>query len=365
MYSDTGRKREDPLTDKRKPTTTMGSGSGLPTPELETKKLPAEPPRDNTREMSSTSQGQTTSPSGKAPERKQIPDITPTDDMKSIGAILSAIKQNVAKFENALEGLGKQATALTALHAPLKLQEEYQTVRQELQQQIQRQKEEMKQKREELENLLRRQLDEKIKKKIDAEVHEIVKQKVADRMQAELDRLIPQKLKGQSLLHRERMQHIRSGLINNEARRRNANAGRTGQTLHRLVVSRPATISRSSSGSTATPSTAHPTPLDSESLLFSNARNQPPDDDTYSPVFPRSSQELFSCYHKGRKMIQQLLEEYEGPEVSIDITNDLQVIDAIDRLGHNFGILGPKDHLIIPPGSMGGQPLSPLIMSAD
>jgi len=233
-YVNTGSKREDLLNDKKKPTE-----SSLPTPEPEIKNLPdVESPPDNPRDMC-TPQSQTTSRAGKAAERS-IPDITPTEDMKSIGAILSAIKQNVAKFENALEGLGKQATALTALHAPLKLQEEYQTVRQELQQQIQRQKEEMKQKREELENLLRRQLDEKIKKKIDAEVHEIVKQKVADRMQAELDRLIPQKLKGQSLLHRERMQHIRSSLINNEARRRNANAGRTGQTLHRLVVSRPA-----------------------------------------------------------------------------------------------------------------------------
>jgi hypothetical protein len=44
--------------------------------------------------------------------------------MKSIGAILHSIKQNVTQLENTLEGIGKQAAALTALHAPLKLQEE-------------------------------------------------------------------------------------------------------------------------------------------------------------------------------------------------------------------------------------------------
>ncbi|KAM6502488.1 hypothetical protein JOM56_002465 [Amanita muscaria] len=366
-------KREDPLKDKGKAAATVGSASGLPTPEPEPKKLPAvpdiEPTRDNPNppEMI-TPPSQSTSRAGKAPERLQIPvpDITPTDAMKSIGAILHSIKQNVTQLENTLEGIGKQAAALTALHAPLKLQEEYQTVQQELRKQIQRQNEEIKQKRDELEGLLMRQLDEKIRRRIDAQVREIVGQTVAGRIQTELDRLIPEELKMDSLQHRERTLRIRSNLINNEARRRNAK--RTGR-LHPLVVARPAAVSRSSSGSTATPSTAGgllATPLDSNSLqLFTNGLGQP-DDEGYpvSPAFPMISQDLFNCYKfKDRRKIQQLLEDYEGPEMLTDLKDDLQVVNAIDWLGHNFGVLGPGDHFILPP--VGGQPLSPLIMSSD
>lgn len=371
-YVNTGSQREDPQKDKKQ-TTTIGSGSGLPTPEPETKKLPVvpdiEPTRDNPNppEMI-THPSQSTSREGKAPERLQIPvpDITPTDAMKSIGAILHSIKQNVTQLENTLEGIGKQAAALTALHAPLKLQEEYQTVQQELRKQIQRQNEEIKSKRGELEGLLMRQLDEKIRRRIDAQVREIVGQTVAERIQTELDRLIPEELKMESLQHRERTLRIRSNLINNEARRRNAK--RTGR-LHPLVVARPGAVSRSSSGSTATPSTAGgslTTPLDGNSLqLFTDMRGQP-DDESYnvSPVFPRISQDLFNCYKfKDRGKIQQLLEEYEGPEMLTDLKDDLQVVNAIDWLGHNFGVLGPGDHFILPP--VGGQPLSPLIMSSD
>ncbi|KAK2463164.1 hypothetical protein APHAL10511_004819 [Amanita phalloides] len=317
-------------------------GSGLPTPRPEF--IALEDQATSLNENTDTSP-QRSLAQGTTVEKALIVSA----EMETVEA-LGAMATNVNLLAKMLETFESQASLLTTYHASKKTCEEIKAVQKELDEQREKERGDARVKRDLLKELTETSPNEGMREKWNTKIRNVIQDKVSSPAVKELDIQIPQVLKDQANQHRVRMEQIDNDLYNAEQRRRNAHV-KEKEPLHRLRI--PAmSMSRSSSGSTATPSTALLTPQNN--LLLSTVVSVPVEDNV-SPVFPKTVEQLYHYCKHDRGKLRQFLQDY-GEDAQDESAYQF------NKVLHFIGV-GSKFHAIDPPAAP--QPQSRLQLAAQ
>ncbi|KAF8622682.1 hypothetical protein AX15_006784 [Amanita polypyramis BW_CC] len=277
--------------------------------------------------------------------------VKPTEEMIKAAEVIVTMKANVAELSKVLETIGSQAALLTSLHESMKIREEVNMVRRDLQRQIEKQTVEIQVKRYHLEDLIKGSLIESVREKLNAQIQDTVQVEVSKKITEELGKQIPEEIKIQASHHLVRMRQIDIDLHNADAKRHNADVKKT-EVLRPLLIPRAITISRSSSSGSSmdpTPSATLQTPHDPDSLLLSGASPIISDDlPLRSPLFPVSVQQL---YKMDRDRLQQLLQDFgEDAPLAVDYS---QYAEQLNKVIYLIG--ASKYQVVIPPAVSGGR----------
>jgi len=322
-------------------------GSQLPTPRPESTPLATESSIQNNE--SSESPEPSNSKSKPIPKVITVP---PTSEMVEATEAMRVMSANVGSMTKALETIQSQALWLSTYHHSLKLQEEINKVKTDLEKQVHQEVADIKQKRHDLEKQINAPVPEDILEGWTERIREIVQNQVSAKVEQELRQQIPETARVQAKNHQDQMQELQNHLYNDEIKRRNALIRAENEPLGRLRIPKAVAMSRSSSGSQGsgiTPATTgYPqTPSNGLQLLVDTSVPAVNDDLLVSPAFPYSIEQLYGYYKSDRGKLRQLLNDY-GEDVQ-DARNDQQAVDQLNKALDIVGVCGIKAS--VPPPS--------------